>query len=353
MCIFIAEVLRVAKTRILVAPLANGEQLTIYENTAQTKSKNAMILPVPQGPVRLIDTSAYPTLFDECEKFFERRRDGGFGSFGAYAMGSIEKEAPLPVHRIGGYDVSVVPTLAEFARLAVGVFTVPENIKQILSENYGSGFSFVVCLFKDTVQAHPIAYVSQRMAKTGHLFIPTRHAHGTTPDGDGNPAAHVGVNCDYCAAKPIVGTRWKCATCPDFDLCDPCYQTRRKQHLSEAHHGFIHLPEPIKQPVVMFRPPTHILGGFAFSEPTDVQAAGGAVGDWDHTIFIANAQVLVPQFFYDSCETKNVQYQSSGLTDKLAHMTGTQLSTALRYMSKMIIVGDGYGNRDYTCAEFE
>lgn len=33
---------------------------------------------------------------------------------------------------------------------------------------------------------------------------------------------HEGVTCDGCQTKPIVGTRYKCSVCPDFDLCAAC-----------------------------------------------------------------------------------------------------------------------------------
>jgi hypothetical protein len=33
---------------------------------------------------------------------------------------------------------------------------------------------------------------------------------------------HVGVECDTCGMCPIVGPRFKCAVCPDFDLCTAC-----------------------------------------------------------------------------------------------------------------------------------
>ncbi|KAL5288218.1 SQSTM1.2 family protein [Megaselia abdita] len=33
---------------------------------------------------------------------------------------------------------------------------------------------------------------------------------------------HLRVNCDECNAKPIVGSRFKCLQCPDFDLCSTC-----------------------------------------------------------------------------------------------------------------------------------
>jgi len=33
---------------------------------------------------------------------------------------------------------------------------------------------------------------------------------------------HVGVHCNICKAKPIVGPRFKCLNCADFDMCFKC-----------------------------------------------------------------------------------------------------------------------------------
>ena len=33
---------------------------------------------------------------------------------------------------------------------------------------------------------------------------------------------HVGIRCQGCQAKPIVGLRWKCRTCPHHDVCNAC-----------------------------------------------------------------------------------------------------------------------------------
>ena len=40
------------------------------------------------------------------------------------------------------------------------------------------------------------------------------------------------MTCDGCRASPLVGTRWKCSQCYDFDLCFSCYMSN--QH-SESH----------------------------------------------------------------------------------------------------------------------
>lgn len=34
---------------------------------------------------------------------------------------------------------------------------------------------------------------------------------------------HDGVTCDGCQASPLYGICWKCAECPNVNLCSPCY----------------------------------------------------------------------------------------------------------------------------------
>jgi hypothetical protein len=36
------------------------------------------------------------------------------------------------------------------------------------------------------------------------------------------PVVHSGVTCDGCKRYPIVGIRYKCSVCPDFDFCEEC-----------------------------------------------------------------------------------------------------------------------------------
>lgn len=59
---------------------------------------------------------------------------------------------------------------------------------------------------------------------------------------------HRYVTCDGCGQQPIRGVRYKCANCPDFDLCEQCE--------AEANHLQTHVFYKIKIPVpiVLTRP---------------------------------------------------------------------------------------------------
>jgi hypothetical protein len=41
---------------------------------------------------------------------------------------------------------------------------------------------------------------------------------------------HHGFHCDGCGMFPIVGIRYRCHTCPDFDFCETCEQLRGEEH---------------------------------------------------------------------------------------------------------------------------
>lgn len=47
------------------------------------------------------------------------------------------------------------------------------------------------------------------------------------------PTKHLGVICDGCNSSPVVGPRYKCLQCLDYDLCQACYESRtvHSQHV--------------------------------------------------------------------------------------------------------------------------
>jgi hypothetical protein len=55
------------------------------------------------------------------------------------------------------------------------------------------------------------------------------------------PAKHFGYSCDRCGMTPIVGIRYKCTTCPDFDLCSAC----EALDLHDPKHLFLKVIRPL------------------------------------------------------------------------------------------------------------
>jgi hypothetical protein len=47
---------------------------------------------------------------------------------------------------------------------------------------------------------------------------------------------HFGVVCDGCQQYPLIGIRYKCSDCPDYDLCEPCFN---KDVHTENSHAFL------------------------------------------------------------------------------------------------------------------
>ena len=55
-----------------------------------------------------------------------------------------------------------------------------------------------------------------------------------------NLIKHFGVKCDQCGKIPIVGCRYKCSVCPDFDFCEDC--EKKYSHLH--NHAFFKINNP-------------------------------------------------------------------------------------------------------------
>ena len=58
---------------------------------------------------------------------------------------------------------------------------------------------------------------------------------------------HTGTSCDSCGTANFRGSRFKCQECPDFDLCQPCYEGGRH----DRTHPFFHFAAVGRLPVVM------------------------------------------------------------------------------------------------------
>ncbi|KRF77892.1 protein ref(2)P [Drosophila virilis] len=48
------------------------------------------------------------------------------------------------------------------------------------------------------------------------------HLHIAIDDDLSNFITHKGIECDSCKACPLIGFRYRCMQCPNFDLCQAC-----------------------------------------------------------------------------------------------------------------------------------
>ena len=58
-------------------------------------------------------------------------------------------------------------------------------------------------------------------------------------------AIHSGIHCDMCKKQNIVGLRYKCVVCPDYDLCEECWNTKRKEHTLHVQKLWCIVEDPV------------------------------------------------------------------------------------------------------------
>lgn len=123
MCLFTSGVTDVSDTRIFVRKEGARRQILAYQMTLQADDELAMVLPLPVG--ERDESSALEFInMEKCERFFDtiasllaiwEDDDVSFGS-------SLGSDAPpvtrpvLEVHRVGDYEASFVPSIADFSR---------------------------------------------------------------------------------------------------------------------------------------------------------------------------------------------------------------------------------------------
>jgi hypothetical protein len=119
MCIFSGESnVTVDGTRIF-GRVEGGEQFLVYQMSVGTSAETAMVLPLPIAPghgeaaVRFIDLSTYPKFFEALELMFPQT----LYLLAHEPQGLGERSPTLVVHRVGDFEASYVPSIADFARL--------------------------------------------------------------------------------------------------------------------------------------------------------------------------------------------------------------------------------------------
>ena len=176
MCIFSQPVELVADTHIF-ARIATGTQFVAYEMQLSTLSDNAMILPVPiaqgagEDALEFISLEDYPDFFDDLEALFPSVE---VGSDDLMTL-SEPAQTTLAVHRVGSFEASFVPTLAEFDRLDPRFNLSPEAWEAMPGvQDYG--FAVFQLVAGEARHVHPMAFGFPTRTPDRIVF-PTVHVH--------------------------------------------------------------------------------------------------------------------------------------------------------------------------------
>ncbi len=188
MCCFAREVQDVSDTQIFARMSEAGKQFLVYRMRYQSKTLNAMILPLPvalpssEDHVRFIALDKYEHFFDDLNRGFPYPPPPK--SVAPPAPSRAADEAPtLKVEEVGEYVASFVPTLNDFGRLDPQ-FVIPKETWKKLPEYDDYGFA-VFQLKSLSGRPHPMAFEFQtRWAD--QVFFPTVHIH----DGEVHETEH-------------------------------------------------------------------------------------------------------------------------------------------------------------------
>lgn len=189
----------VSRTNLFARRIAPGVQALAYGMDLTTTRELAMVLPLPVAPgtdeagVTFVDLSAHPRMFDELAQLF------ALPAPQAKRAGPISRSAPpLPVHAVGAFVASYVPTRAAFARLDPR-FRIPEVLFDAVPHYADHGFA-VFQLAPGKVTVHPMALRFPTRAPD-RLFFPTVHVH----DGRFHTRAAFDHALYYQTPGPTVG----------------------------------------------------------------------------------------------------------------------------------------------------
>lgn len=179
MCCFTGVVQWVGATKIFARPSAKGRQFLVYSMSLEAKDELAMVLPLPvpketpEDAVKFINLEEYPEFFTDMARGWPAPKP----TRATPAAGAVPPPLSLPplkVEKVGSFEASFVPKVADFARLDER-FRLPEGVWEKLPGYKNHGFA-VFKLQSGKQNVHAMAFEFPR-ANARQIFFPTVHIH--------------------------------------------------------------------------------------------------------------------------------------------------------------------------------
>lgn len=181
MCCFTGPVSSVDNTRIFARWLPGSKpprQVIAYQMDFKAKRDLAMVLPLPVAPgggekaVEFLNLEKAPDFFTRLHTLFPITIGRAYS---APAAAAGEPKAKLEVVKVGSFEASFVPSLADFARLDKR-FRMGKGVWERLPQYRDWGFA-VFKLRPDSTTVHPMAFSFPSAIPGSGLFFPTVHIH--------------------------------------------------------------------------------------------------------------------------------------------------------------------------------
>jgi Ankyrin repeats (many copies)/Zinc finger, ZZ type len=114
------------------------------------------------------------------------------------------------------------------------------QIPKILHSSFGR--DLYTMLTRPSLVPSPVGKNAEAFIASEELSISLHPVNASVTRA--NELTHPRTKCDGCYLDPIVGFRYKCAVCGDFDFCRNCYviDTSRPEHFPESNHHFLQIP---------------------------------------------------------------------------------------------------------------
>jgi len=145
-----------------------------------------------------------------------------------YAVMTGEEVEEIAVHRgitCDGCDVSPI-TGVRYKCTECRDFDFCENCEKSVKHNPDHIFKKI----KKPIRRHH---------GHGHCWRKGQNEQPQQPPQEGQ--VHYRVRCDGCGTGPILGIRYKCAVCPNFDFCEKCKATV----VHPKEHSFNEITKPV------------------------------------------------------------------------------------------------------------